>query len=347
MNSLRVALREAGRLGHVSPIRGGGTNSYQVRKGLGKWLMHVVKWHSSKTYRETIVQQRREVLARLSIQGSFAVRQIEQLRNHLRHGSTFQKQSMDFLETLASSVEREAPSVPGPNHEITKKLAVGKFATNDAALVNLRIPGHAEDVREGVNRKKFGAAYWQYARTKIGNPLEFSLSNDAEAAGGRGLLEYALIKDENESHKDTGLYQVATVQKENDEGIDFKAWGIPDGVDEIELRFVSGFVPSGRAQEVVDAGAQGNEALANFRKVPDAVLASTSKPVPARPTQGAVSTVARGDEAVRVPIGRHRMNTGERKDLRGIYMKSYGMDLQLADLYEQFMQEEGGAALLK
>ena len=113
IKGISAAVATAGKLGHIqSAENAGGDSVFQVRRGVGKWLVHIIKWHTNKTYRKTVIQQRHEVLAVLenisraeqsTYLASSKERQIHQLKQHIEHGSTFQRQAMDLLGVTGSS----------------------------------------------------------------------------------------------------------------------------------------------------------------------------------------------------------------------------------------------------
>ena len=318
VNNLRDAMFQAGKLGHVEAVQGDDHVSYQVRKGFGNWLVHVVKWYSNKGYKERIIEQRTVVLRSLSLfceprnprekqeqLSPFSDQRTKELSRHLEHGYRFQAQSMRILNTVYM------PEVVTKNYPVAERLIGSHFRTDDAALKNLIIPGSKNNLHphEGVDKEKFGAAYWKYAHTNtLGNDM-YGVTENSERPkvnGGEALLEYALSKDENEKHQGTGLYQHKLVQRENDLGIDFEAWGIPDGIGEIELRVISGASCMQDAKRVVSIGTKGREALADDRK--------------------ANETMMRG---------------GPDPDMWKIQVRIFGKVAQLSELCEQFMRDEG------
>ncbi len=317
VRSIDTAVAKAGRFGHVqSTGKVGNDHTFMVRSGVGKWLVHVVKWHTNRTYRDTVIQQRKELLAVLE-QSSHTGKstgdspaQVRQLQDHLTYGITFQKQVMNFLGAVEARRKAENSPSLGAGNSVTEERPANRYATNDAALVNLRILGHDGRSHLDVDVEKFGTAYWKYASAKLGNSLGSSVKSDPEAAAGHELLTYALAKDGDEHYQDTGLYQVEVVSRSNDEGINFEAWGIPNEVDKIELRFISGPLHAARASNVASVGAEGREALEEFCKTSKIIL----------------DFLPEGSE--------------ERK----IHMKSRGTDLQLAKLQDQFLKEEAGSS---
>ena len=326
VKNIRDAMLQAGKLGHVNAVWDQEDGiSYQVRKGFGNWLAHVVKWYCNKSYKNKIIQQRTNVLDNLNqlcnpqnspqTQGSPVLNQkVNELNSHLEHGYRFQAQSMRLLNTLDIPKQTAARE----NNAVAERLIARRFETADAALKNLYIPARENNPQphEGVDKEKFGTAYWQHATKTVVDPREFSTSFGSISQGqdlndGAALLEYALSKDENKDYQGTGLYQLESVQRDNDLGINFEAWGIPDGVNDIELRLIHGSRPLQYARQAVNAGAKGQEALVNRRKYEEEILRTT--------------------------------DPGSRE----IYMKSFGLDAQLTGLCEQFMREEeiGGASV--
>ena len=315
VNDLHNAMLQAGKFGHVEAVQSGGQVSYQVRKGFGNWLVHVVKWCSNRSYKERIIEQRETILNSLDKHygshippgtqdtQSFSDIEVQELSGHLRHGLRFQAR---FLFILGP-----APEVVTKNYPVAGKLIGSHFRTDDAALKNLIIPGSKNNLHphEGVDKEKFGAAYWEYAHTNtLGNDM-YGVTENSERPkvnGGEALLEYALSKDENEKHQGTGLYQHKLVQRENDLGIDFEAWGIPDGIGEIELRVISGASCMQDAKRVVSIGTKGREALADDRKANETM-----------------------------------MREGPDPDMWKIQVRIFGKVAQLSELCEQFMRDEG------
>ena len=317
--NLRDAMFQAGRLGHVEAVKNEDQVSYQVRKGFGNWLTHVVKWYSNKGYKERITQQRSDVLNNLNqlcgtlnppgTQGTpFSDQRVEKLRTHLAHGQRFQAQSMRILADFVI----QDPVVEGNNCTVAKKLIARQFKTDDAALKNLRIPGTENDIgpHHDVNKEKFGAAYWQHVNATVSKISKRDLPQDAldkneNLNAGMALLQYVLSKEENENYAETELLQVKPVQRNNDLGIDFEDWGIPEGIDNIELRLIHGFPSLEFAQSTVNLGAEGREALVKDREGKERVLRITQNPY-----------------------------------VRKLHMLTLGKQAQLARLYEQFMQDE-------
>ncbi len=321
VRNLSDAMYQAGKLGHVNAVwdRGGDGISYQVRKGFGNWLVHVVKWYCNKSYKDRIIRQRANVLSSLDqlcgsqkppgTQGTpVSDRRTKELHGHLEHGYRFQAQSIHLLRTLNIPKQEAA----GENNAVAEKLIARQFKTDDAALKNLHFPerGNDPNLHEGVDKEKFGAAYWQYATGTVVDPAEFStsfgsFSQSMDLNDGAALLEYALSKDGNEDYKGSKLYQHRGVQRDSNPNIDFETWGIPDGINNIELRLIHGSTPLQYARIAVRTGAKGQKALADRREQEGKILRTTDP------------------------------------DTREIYMKSHGLDVQLSDLCEQFMREEG------
>ncbi len=266
ISNLRDAMFQAGKFGHVEAVQDAGQVSYQVRKGFGNWLVHVVKWYSNRGYKERIIQQRVEVLNNLNQlcgtlnppetqSSSFSDRRMEELNTQLAHGLRFQAQSICILADYST---------------VAENLVARQFKTDDAALKNLHIPGTENDINphHGVDKEKFGAAYWQHAYATAVKPATFGVSQDPfdkdeSLNAGMALLEYALSKDEDENYEGTGLFQHKSVPRNNDLGIDFETWGIPDGVNNIELRLIHGSGPLKYAQSAVNLGSRGQKALAD------------------------------------------------------------------------------------
>ncbi len=171
VNNLRDAMSLAGRFGHVEATQSDGQVSYQVRKGFGNWLVHVVKWYCNKSYKNKIIQQRTNVLDNLNqlcdpqnpparTGSSFSDQRIQELNRHLEHGYRFQALSLLILNNT--------PQVAAKNYAVADRLITGDFRTADAALKNLIIPGRENDLhpQEGVDKEKFGTAYWKYAHNE-------------------------------------------------------------------------------------------------------------------------------------------------------------------------------------
>ncbi len=340
VNNLRDAMFQAGRFGHVEAVQGDDQVSYQVRKGFGNWLVHVVKWYSNKDYKERIIEQRTVVLARLGklcgslnqpetqSPQSLSGERVQELNWHLRHGLRFQAQSMRILNTVntpvvaknliidipevaAKNLIIEAPKVAAKKYAVAEGLIDSQFRTADAALKNLIIPGSNDDPQshEGVNKEKFGAAYWKYAHEiALGDGMD-GVTDDSgrlKVNGGVALLEYALSKDEDKNNKETYLYQLRPIQKNNNLGIDFNDWGIPDDIGDIELRLIGGTNCRDAAKTTVSiGGAKGREALAADSRDSRSILEQP----------------------------------GNQK-ARQMFERVYGMGAQLSELCEQFMQDE-------
>ncbi len=305
VNNLRNAMSQAGRFGHVEAVQGDDHVSYQVRKGFGNWLVHVVKWYSNNGYKERIIEQRTVVLDSLAKLCDSNNQSVTKLRGHLRHGLRFQAQSINILGTVI------IPKVVTKDYALSEKLIGSKFRTADAALKNLIIPGSNDDPRshEGVNKEKFGAAYWEYAHANtLGSDLE-GVTDDSKRLrvnGRAALLEYALSKDENEKYQDTELYQIQHLTRDGNNGIDFEAWGIPDDINEITLRRIDKIYSSDTANKVLFLGLDGPEALAKDRKIQKKNLDAVSE-----------------------------------EDGRNPLKRALGLHIQLSELCEQFMRDEG------
>ena len=318
VNNLRDAMSQAGRFGHVESVQGDDHVSYQVRKGFGNWLVHVVKWYSNKGYKKRIIEQRKTVLNSLDkhcgshnppgAQGSqsFSDRRVQELSGHLRHGLKFQAGSLFILNTT--------PEMVTENHVVAGKLIGSHFRTDDAALKNLIIPGRENDSHphDGVDKEKFGAAYWRYAHTQMRGEAMFGFTDEQgrlKVNGGVALLEYALSKDENEKHQGTGLYKLQPVTRRNPFGIYFEEWGIPDDIDNIELRLIGGGDSCVNvAKTTVSIGDKGLAALEADRKNSKETM-----------------TLAQGQ------------SPHMQKLITQVISKSN----QLSELCEQFMQDEG------
>ena len=312
IKGINAAAASAGKLGHIQTAGDtGGDSAFQVRRGVGKWLIHVVKWHTSKTYRNSVIQQRKDVLtvlenmSRTEQSTSLAPpmkQQVTQLHEHIKHGSVFQRQIMDFLGVSAS--RGKTGTTLGDSSKVAKKQLSSTFATNDNALVNLHTPEGDEHSHQGVDAEKFGPAYWEYANTKFA--IDSDEQNDPEIIATHKLLTYALTNEGDAQYEGTGLYQMETVERDNNKGIDFGAWGIPDGTDKIELRSISGGMHLPRATKVAGIGAKGERALEGFSAQNITLLNNFPK------------------------------ETMERQ----IYMKSFGADIQLAELQGRLNKEE-------
>ena len=159
-------------------------------------------------------------------------------------------------------------------------------------------------------KKKFGEAYWRYAHTKTRGEAMFGITDDQgrlKVNGGVALLEYALSKDENEKHQGTGLYKLQSVTRRNYFGIDFEEWGIPDGIDKIELRLIGGGDSCVNvAKTTVSIGDKGLAALEADRK-----------------------------------NSKETMTQAQNPQMQKLYTQVFGRSDQLSELCEQFMQDEG------
>ena len=316
VNNLRDAMFQAGRFGHVEATQGNGQVSYQVRKGFGNWLVHVVKWYSNKGYKQRIIEQRTVVLAKLgNLCGSLnqpetqspqslSGKRVQELNRHLRHGIRFQAGSLFILNTIYT------PEVATENYALSDRLIASQFRTADAALKNLIIPGSKNNPHphEGVDKEKFGAAYWEYAHTNtLGNEM-YGVTENSECLkvnGGVALLEYALSKDENEKHKGTRLFRLQSINRNNDLGIDFKDWGIPDGTNKILLRLIGAAGCMETAMTTVSIGVKGPEALAADRQENEM-----------------------------------RVENAPNQEMQKLHVQAFGKVAQLDDLCEQFMRED-------
>ena len=304
VNNLRNAMSQAGRFGHVEAVQGDDHVSYQVRKGFGNWLVHVVKWYSNKGYKKRIIEQRTVVLDSLEKLCGSQNRSVTKLQGHLRHGLRFQAQSMNILGTLI------IPEVMTKNYALSEKLIASQFRTDDAALKNLIIPGSKNDPHphEGVDKEKFGAAYWKYVnKNMIGSDLDNAGSTleRLRVDGTVALLEYALSKDEDKNHGDTELYELKSVKRNNNLGIDFEDWGIPEGIDDIKLRLIDKTRSVQMAERTLLWGGDGLEALAEDTKNLKESLAKEA-------TAGAIKP----------------------------RLRAIAREIQLNELCEQFMQDE-------
>ncbi len=288
VNNLRNAMSQAGRFGHVEAVQGDDHVSYQVRKGFGNWLVHVVKWYSNKGYKKRIIEQRTVVLDSLEKICCSQNKSVTKLQGNLRHGLRFQAQSMNILSAIIT------PVVMTKEHALSEKLIASQFRTDDAALKNLIIPGSKNDSHphEGVDKEKFGAAYWEYVnKNMIGSDLDNAGSTLGHLiVNGRvALLEYALSKDEDKNHEDTELYHLKSVKRNNNLGIDFEAWGIPEGIDDIELRLIDKTRSAQKAERTLLWGGDGLEALAKDRKNLKRCLAEEKKADAMKPRLRAVA----------------------------------------------------------
>ncbi len=318
VNDLHNAMLQAGKFGHVEAVQSGGQVSYQVRKGFGNWLVHVVKWYSNRSYKERIIEQRETILNSLDKHygshippgtqdtQSFSDIEVQELSGHLRHGLRFQAR---FLFILGP-----APGVATENYGVAGKLIGSHFRTDDAALKNLIIPGreNGSHPHEGVDKKKFGEAYWKYAQKNTLGDAKTGITDAPgclKVNGGVALLEYALSKDENEKYQGTGLYKLQPVTRINGFGIDFEKWGIPEGIDNIGLRLIDGgYVGVNAAKTKVSIGDKGLGALAADRIKDEKLLEQAEKLGP---------------------------------EMRQISTQVHRKSNQLSELCEQFMQDEG------